>query len=263
VSPEWLVEHGDDVLVADVRWYLDGRSGRAAHEAGHVPGAVFVDVDTDLAAPPSPEVGRHPMPTPEAFAAAMGRLGIGDDSTVVAYDDTGGATAARLVWMLRVLGRPATLLYGGVAGWPGELEEGPVEPVPATFTPRPWPEELLADADAVATTDGVVVDARAPERYRGEVEPVDARAGHVPGAVNVPHAGNLGPDGRWLAPEALATRFPDTDGEVIVYCGSGVTACSDLLALEVAGRPPGRLYAGSWSQWAADPERPLGKGMAQ
>ena len=255
------------LVVADVRWYLDGRRGRDAYRAGHLPGAVFVDLDAVLAGPPAPETGRHPLPTPAAFAAGLGAVGIGDDTVVVAYDDQGGSVAGRLVWMLRVLGSPAALLDGGLNAWTGARETGPGAAVaPARRTPRSWPTDRLAVADDVAGSPDrspptVVVDARAPERYRGEVEPIDARAGHVPGAVNLPGTGNLGPDGRFLDPAALRGRFAAvgiTDGtDVVAYCGSGVSAFQGLLALERAGLGPGRLYPGSWSQWAADPSRPV------
>lgn len=267
VPAEWLAEHRDEVVVADVRWFLDGRDGHRAYREGHVPGAVFTDLDADLSAPPSRDAGRHPLPTPEAFAAAMSRRGIGDDDVVVAYDQGSGATAARLVWMLRVTGRAATLLDGGLASWPGDLETGDVTRAPAVFTPRPWPSDAIADADDVAraatSATGVVIDARAAERYRGEVEPVDTRAGHVPGAVNVPHADNVDTAGRLHTAETLRARYArtgaDTADEVIVYCGSGVTACHDVLALEQAGIRA-RLFPGSWSAWSGDPSRPVATG---
>jgi thiosulfate/3-mercaptopyruvate sulfurtransferase len=285
-SPELLppviavgeLEDLDDPVLADVRWYLDGRSGHAAYLAGHVPGAIFVDLDEHLAAAPSAD-GRHPLPTSQRFAASLGRLGVAESDTVVAYDDTGGMVAARLVWMLRSLGQQAALLDGGIWCWPGALDTA------ATFRPavevpaRPWPDDLLADADAVtrAVASGVaVVDARAAERYRGDVEPVDARAGHIPGAANVPFATNLGPDGRFLSPDELRCRYAtvgivagpdrppaDVEGRPILYCGSGVSACHGLLAVERAGLGRARLYAGSWSAWSADPFRPVATGADQ
>jgi thiosulfate/3-mercaptopyruvate sulfurtransferase len=269
VDAAWLRAHRDDVVVADVRSYLDGRSGRAAHAAGHLPGAVFVDLDDVLAAHGAPTDGRHPMPSPGAFAAGLGALGIGDDDAVVAYDDTGGMTAARLVWMLRAVGRPAALLDGGIASWDGPLEAGTVVLAPVDRTVVAWPTaEVLStdDVAALATTDptAVLVDARAAERYRGDVEPIDRVAGHVPGARNVPWASLLGPDGRYLAPEQLRDRFAAvgiTDGTpVVAMCGSGVSACVDVIALELAGLGPARLYAGSWSAWSSDPDRPVATG---
>lgn len=244
---------------ADVRWYLDGRSGREAYEAGHIPGAVFVDLDTMLAGPPSRESGRHPLPDPDAFAASMRALGIEETSVVVAYDDAGGTVAARLVWMLRAVGVAAALLDGGIGGWAGPLSTSEPEVVPSSFPSVPWPEELLASADDAADPALRVVDARAPERYRGEVEPVDARAGHVPGAVNVPAASLLGPDGRLLPRDELRARLTGTD---VAYCGSGVSASFLAVAAERAGLPMPRLYVGSWSQWSGDPARPVARGVS-
>jgi len=252
--------HG--LVPCDVRWYLDGRSGREAYGGGHLPGAVFVDLDEHLAAEASPEVGRHPLPSAEAFAASMGTLGIGFDDPVVAYDDAGGMAAGRLVWMLRILGRPAALLDGGIDAWDGPLEQVPTIRPPVEVPVVAWPAEALATIDevaaAAASSDGTVLDARGAERYRGEVEPVDRRAGHVPGAVNAPFAANLvvdGPDaGRFLPPDRLAERYRglgvDDASATVAYCGSGVSACHDLLAMEHAGMGRGRLFVGSWSQWS-------------
>jgi thiosulfate/3-mercaptopyruvate sulfurtransferase len=263
VDQEWAAQR--DVIWLDVRSPLDGGSerGRAAYLVGHIPGARFFDLDHHGAGPPSHQAGRHPLPDPEVFAAGVAAAGIGAGDVVVAYDDTGGP-AARVVWMLRAIGIDAALLNGGLAAWTGPLvAELPVVVATDPVT-RPWPPELLATADEVAAGGSIVVDARAAERFRGEVEPIDAKAGHVPGAVNVPYAGNLGPDGRWLAPEALRTRFEavgvTADGDAIVYCGSGVTACHDLLAIELAGLGRKRLYPGSWSQWSSDPARPIETG---
>jgi thiosulfate/3-mercaptopyruvate sulfurtransferase len=270
VSSEWLAAHRDEVVVADVRSYLDGRSGRAAFEAGHIPGAVFLDLDRDLSDVGDDTAGRHPLPSPEAFAEAMGAAGVGDYDAVVAYDDSGGGTAGRLVWMLRVLGRDAALLDGGLRAWDGATEAGPSsERAKASFTPTPWPPDSLAGADevaALATTGGAaVLDARAPERFRGETEPVDRRAGRIPGARNLPWTANLDRDtGRFLGRDELRARFAavgvDEDTPVVAYCGSGVSACADLLALEAAGLPPGRLFVASWSGWSADPARPVATG---
>lgn len=251
VSASWLAAH-PDVVLADVRWY-GGRAGRPAYEAGHLPGAVYVDLDTQLAAPASAAQGRHPLPSPEAFAVAMSGLGIGDEDVVVAYDDDANAMAARLVWMLRVTGHDAALLDGGLTGWDGPLSrEVPVRP-PAAFTPRPWPADLLADLDDAAQT--LLLDARPAERYRGDVEPLDARPGHVPGARNLPCRENVGPDGRLLPDEQLRARFAGVGVGAatpwVSSCGSGVTACQNLLVAEHLGLAPGRLYPGSWSQWAA------------
>ena len=264
VDPGWWRAHRDSVVLADVRWYLDGRSGRAAYDAGHLPGAVFVDLDRWLAAPASPEAGRHPLPDPAVFAEGMAGLGIGDDDPVLAYDDAGGVVAARLVWMLRATGHPAALLDGGLTAHEGPLETD-ADPRPrASFTARPWPADRLADIDDAADPGNVVLDARDPARYRGETEPVDPRPGHIPGARNLPVRANVDDDGRLLPVGELRRRFAQagvTDGSSVVsYCGSGVTACHNLLALEHAGLGPGRLYAGSWSQYSADPDRPAALG---
>ncbi len=248
-----------DAVLCDVRWYLDGRSGHAAFGAGHIPGALFVDLDRVLSAPPEPHQGRHPLPSPEAFAAELGATGIGDADHVVAYDDLGGAIAARLVWMLRVIGRPASLLDGGLAAWTGELETGPPRPRPRAFrTPVPWPLDRLAGPDEVAAHDGELLDARPPARFRGEEAGLDPRAGHIPGARNAPTAANLRSDGSFKDEAELRTQFAGVR-DPIVSCGSGVTACHTLLALELAG-VQGRLYPGSWSQWSADPLRPVETG---
>jgi thiosulfate/3-mercaptopyruvate sulfurtransferase len=258
VDAAWLAAHLDDVVVCDVRWYLDGRSARDAYAAGHLPGAVWVDLDRDLAAPAG-AAGRHPLPDPEAFAAAMAALGIGDDDTVVAYDDDSGAIAARLVWMLRVTGHAAAVLDGGIGAWDAALSTEPISRVPARFTPRPWPAERLAEIDEVATTPDVVIDGRAAARYGGAPDDLDPRSGHIPGARSLPTREHAGPDGRLQDREALRARFAGAgigDGTAVVsYCGSGVTACHNLLVLEHAGLGPGRLFPGSWSQWSRDPSR--------
>lgn len=271
VDADWLAGHiGDDgVTVADARWYADG-SGRAKYEGGHIPGAVFLDVDTDLSAPKTDTTGRHPLPTPSEFAAAMSRSGIGDDTFVVAYDDSGGSSAARLWWMLDVTGHRVALLDGGVAAWPGELETGPSPSRPrAVFTEMPWPEDAVADAALVdrlrVDPTAVVLDARAAERYRGETEPIDPVAGRIPGAVSAPFAGNLDPStGRFLPPGRLRERYEalgvEAADEVVAYCGSGVTSAHDLVALRLAGFEGARLYVGSWSEWIRDPARPVATG---
>ena len=256
VSVDWLRENLGAVVIADCRWYLDGRSGRAAYDVGHVPGAVFVDLDAALTRDADPAVaGRHPLIDPTDFAAAMGALGIGDDDTVIAYDDAGGVIAARLVWMLRVTGHEAAVLDGGLQAWEGELETAPASRPTAEFTATEWPAERLATIDEVATAP-LKIDARQRERYLGEPDGVDPRAGHIPGALSVPCRENLGADGRLLPPDELRARFPfGDDAEVISYCGSGVTACHNLLAMEQVGLQNGRLFPGSWSQWSRDPAR--------
>ena len=270
VDAAWLAAHHERVVTADVRWYLDGRSGRAAYEAGHLPAAVFVDLDAALSARGDPRDGRHPLPTPPAFADAMGALGIGDDHPVVAYDDAGGGVAGRLVWMLRAQGTAAALLDGGLRSFTGPLETGAGAPrPPAARTARAWPETLLASADQIVApgADTVVLDARSPERYRGDVEPVDPRAGHIPGARNLPVGRMLDPTTLRLAdPAALRQRFTDvgiTDAsEVIASCGSGVSACILLIALEHAGLGRGRLFVPSCSGWSSDPGHVVASGDA-
>jgi thiosulfate/3-mercaptopyruvate sulfurtransferase len=266
---EWLARHLDDpaVVIADVRWYLQGRRGADTYAEGHLPGAAFVDLDRELAADRGP--GRHPLPDAARFAATLSRLGVTRDSIVVAYDDAGGAIAARLWWLLRYFGLPiGRVLDGGLPAWVAEgrplTKDVPARAPapPLDLTPHP---EMVVDADAVAAlpASAVVLDARAPERYEGRTEPVDARPGHIPGARNAPFAGNLA-NGRFLAPDALRARYAALGAldapTVVAYCGSGVTACHDLLALSLAGRPDARLYEGSWSDWARDPRRPAATG---
>lgn len=270
VSAEWLADHADDVRVVDVRSYLDGRSGYDAYRSGHIPGAMWVDLDNELSNPAAPlgEVGgRHPLPSPERFAAAMRRVGVDDDTPVVAYDDTHGARAARLWWMLDVLDHPAAVLDGGLPAWRGEKSTAAVDHGPGDFTERPWPAQRIVDAaavaDAAARDDAVVIDARATTRFRGEENPIDHRFGHIPGARSMPWAGNVGDDGLFLDADALADRYGavgiDGSRDVIAYCGSGVTACHDLLAMRQLGLH-GRLYVGSWSEWGGDLDKPVETG---
>ena len=259
--------------MVDVRWYLDpARRGRDAYLAGHIPLAVFLDVDADLSAPGGRRggpVGRHPWPPPEQVARVMGAAGIGTGVRVVAYDDQAGGVAARLWYLLRAHGHDeVAVLDGGITKW---LAEGlPSESVARTAEPKAFVPHLrqgfvLSKTEVVARPDGaLLLDARAPERYRGDVEPVDPRAGHIPGAKNAPFAANLtgGPLPVFLSPAALLERYAAlgaSGSEPIVYCGSGVTACHDLLALELAGLR-GRLYGGSWSEWSSDPGLPVETG---
>lgn len=256
---------GDRPLqLLDVRWALDGSKGHHTYLEGHLPGAVYLDLDTELAAPARPGAGRHPLPAAEDFAAALRRAGVAESSTVVAYDDSNGAPAGRLVWMLRALGHDAAVLSGGLEAWDGPLETDDVRPAAGDVPVRDWPANRIATADEVAAGAALVVDARAAERYRGDVEPIDPRAGHIPGAVNLPFAGNLDQDVRFLSPQQLRSRFEAAgvreDRETIVYCGSGVTAAHDLLALESAGFTRVRLFPGSWSQWSAEASRPVAVG---
>jgi thiosulfate/3-mercaptopyruvate sulfurtransferase len=267
VTADDVLAAGDQMVLADVRWSLDGSQGRKEHLSATIPGAVFVDLDADLAAPPSPLGGRHPLPDPEVFAVALGRLGIGDHDPVVAFDQGPGTVAARLVWMLRVIGQPAAVLDGGLAAWPDPLAPGGARRPPVTRTAVPWPADRLADADLVASLlaagAAVLLDAREPARYRGEHEPVDARPGHVPGAVNLPTSA-LVRDGRLVPPAELRRHLTAVDAtsaeELITSCGSGVTACFDALVLEELGIEGVRLFPGSWSAWSADRRRPAATG---
>lgn len=256
-----LLASGEPVTVLDVRYRLGGPSGPAEHEAGHVPGAAYVDLDTALASSPGAG-GRHPLPDPDTFGLAMRAAGVRADRPVVVYDDWAGHAAARAWWLLRHHGHPSVrLLDGAYAAWRDSgapVETGPVEVEPGDFEPAPGCSRLV-EADQVPGV-AVLVDARAPERYRGDVEPVDPVAGHVPGAVNVPTSANLGPDGRFRPPAELAEVYAAVGAvpgaDVAAYCGSGVTACHDVLAMAVAG-VDAALYAGSWSGWITDATRPI------
>ena len=261
------------VAILDCRYDLaDPSAGRRAWLAGHIPGAGFADLGQDLSAPPGPTTGRHPLPDPDRLAARLGELGVGNDSQVIVYDQAGGAFAARLWWLLRWMGhRSVAVLDGGYAAWCAH--GGAVQPGVAAVQARRFiaGAAQLATADstvvagAATRSDRLIVDARAAERFSGEVEPIDAVGGHVPGAVNAPFSGNLGPDGRFLSPDRLRERWrailgQRAPGEVIAMCGSGVTACHNLLALEVAGLTGAALYPGSWSEWIRDPARPVARG---
>ncbi|MHA6621069.1 sulfurtransferase [Pseudonocardia sp. DLS-67] len=261
-------------VVLDVRWRLGGPPAKPDHDTAHIPGAAFLDLDTDLADPPGP-AGRHPLPSVERLQAALRGAGVRDASLVVAHDDAQGVQAARAWWLLRWAGFAAgrvAVLDGGFRGW---VEAGlpttaePSRPAPGDVAVRPGGMPVLdADEAAALARSGVLLDARAPERYRGEHEPVDPKAGHIPGARNAPATDVLGSDGRWLAPVSLAEWLAGLaeagEGEVGAYCGSGATATALVLAAEHAGfRPPERpvaLYVGSWSNWSADPGRPVATG---
>lgn len=264
------IEDGVPVVVLDVRWALGRTDGREQHASGHVPGAVYVDLETELAAPATPAAGRHPVPALADLQAAARRWGVRRGVPVVAYDAVGGTSAARAWWLLRWAGvDDVRLLDGGLDAWVrsrGPIEAGEVVPTPGDVVLGEGGLPTL-DADAVAELArggaGVVLDARAAERYRGEVEPVDPRAGHVPGAVSAPTTGNLDDDGRFLPAEALRERLAALgvtgDAPTAVYCGSGVTAAHEVAALATLG-VTAALYPGSWSQWSADPGRPAAVG---
>lgn len=255
-------------VVLDVRWRLAGPPGARSYAEAHLPGAVFVDLDTALAGPPG-DGGRHPLPAPEVLERAMRAAGVRANHPVVAYDDGDGSVAARAWWLLRWAGHSeVAVLDGGYAAWVSEGRPVTAEvPDPPEGDLKVRPGQLpVIDADEAArlAREGKLFDARARERYAGEVEPVDPRPGHIPGAVNAPFAGHVDPDGRWLAPQVLAERFAGLGvGEGVpvgAYCGSGVTASSVVLALELAGVPGAALYSGSWSHWSRDPARPAAVG---
>lgn len=275
VTTEWLAAQlgAPDLRVVDVRWYLDpARRGRDAYAAGHIHGAVFLDMDEDLSAPGGGRgrpCGRHPWPGSEQVARVMSAAGIGPGVRVVAYDDQAGAMAARLWYLLRAYGHDAVaVLDGGLAKWTAEgraVETSSVTPPAASFVARPRAGWVLDKAAMVREGPrSLVLDARAGERYRGESEPIDPRGGHIPGARSAPYRDNLTamPIPVFRAAGELRARYEGLGAhreEPIVYCGSGVTACHDLLALELAGLR-GRLYAGSWSEWSADPALPVATG---
>ncbi len=265
ISPRQLHDRLADVAVLDVRYRLGGPPGRPQFEAGHVPGAAYVDLDDDLADEPGPR-GRHPLPETDRFLAAMRRAGVRQGRPVVVYDDWEGRAAARCWWLLRHHGHESVrVLDGGWAAWQaevGDVETGPETPRAAgDLAGSPGAMPVVDSLTAMGVS--VLVDARAPERFRGETEPIDPVAGHVPGAVNVPSVDNLDPSGRFRPADELRevyARVGASDGvDVAAYCGSGVVACHDLLALEVAGLR-GALYPGSWSEWIAEPSRPVETG---
>ena len=264
---------GAPPVLLDVRWRLGGPPGIDSYHAGHLPGAAFVNLDTDLAGSPG-SGGRHPLPTAADFEAAMRRLGVRSGYPVVVYDDGDSTIAARAWWTLRYFGHDQVrVLDGGFRAWadggqPVTVDEPATEAGDFTATAGQLPLLDAAGAAALARS-GVLLDARAGERYRGEVEPVDPAAGHIPGAVSAPAAANVGPDGRFLPPAELRRRFEGlgvTAGQsgvldlgIGAYCGSGVTAAHEVLALALAGIPAA-LYVGSWSGWVADPDRPVATG---
>ncbi|MBV1949815.1 sulfurtransferase [Streptomyces sp. BV129] len=253
----------------DLRWQLSAPDApafdaRAAYEAGHLPGAVFVDLNRELASAPGPR-GRHPLPDIAEFGAAMRRAGVSAGTPVVVYDGGQGWAAARAWWLLQATGHPnVRVLDGGLTAWEGPLSTDVPTPAEGDFEPLPEATGVLDAASAAELAgSGVLLDARAGERYRGEVEPIDRVGGHIPGALSAPTAENVGPDGRFLSAADLRDRFKalgvSGDAPVGVYCGSGVSAAHEVLALAVAGIPAA-LYVGSWSEWSADPSRPVAVG---
>jgi thiosulfate/3-mercaptopyruvate sulfurtransferase len=251
--------------VLDVRFRLGGPPTRADYAAGHIPGAAFLDVDAELCGPPGAG-GRHPLPDPDPLRKALRAAGVRQDHAVVVYDAGESQAAARLWWTLRWAGhQQVRVLDGGFAAWQAgnrPVEPGTVTPTAGDFTVRPGQLPTLDATDAARmVTDGVLLDVRVPGRYRGETEPVDRVAGHIPGAVNLPAAELVGPDGLLLPAPVLRERFAaagvEADRPVGAYCGSGITAANTILALTVAGIPDPALYVGSWSHWITDPDRPV------
>ncbi len=277
VGAGWLAERlGDpDLVVVDVRFDLfDPGAGREQYLEGHIPGAVFADIEEDLSGRPDGTNGRHPLPPAPEAAAVFSRLGIGPDTTVIAADEISGMFASRLFWMLRQLGHGRTaVLDGGVSAWKrsgGELRAGAETRPEANFLPAPVPELSVSVEEVeagLATGRHLLLDAREPERFRGETEPIDPVAGRIPGARNHPWKGNLGPDGCLLDRGRLRERFAalaraQGDRRIVCYCGSGLTAAQNALALTVAGFSGVAVHAGSWSEWCADPGRPVETGAS-
>jgi thiosulfate/3-mercaptopyruvate sulfurtransferase len=277
VQPRWLLArmYEPDLVIVDCRFQLgDPDAGRNAYEQDHIPRALYADLEKDLSAPVAEHGGRHPLPDSGAFAAFIGKLGIDRDTRVVTYDDQGGAFAARLWWLLKYHGHRQTyILDGGYSHWkklgyPISNAKPPVI-VPKTFIPD-IQTDMLADMDYVRQRLGdprsILVDSREPRRYRGEEEPIDKKAGHIPGARNLFWKDSLNEEGLWKTAEEQKQRFaaagidPDGDQEIIVYCGSGVTACPNVLALEQAGCRRVKLYAGSWSDWISYEDNPISTG---
>jgi thiosulfate/3-mercaptopyruvate sulfurtransferase len=270
-----LLEGGSvELAVVDCRFdLLNPDAGRQLYKEAHIPGARYADLNRDLSAPVAGNTGRHPLPEPAKFAALLARLGVRRGVQVIVYDSAGGAFAARLWWMLRAWGHAAVaVLDGGYPAWtaaggatlPGEepAAAGPILPSPIAV----WPVVSTAEvAELLHDTQTLLMDARAPERFYGSIEPIDTVAGHVPGAVNYPFSMNLGADGRFLPAPELRRLWqsrlgPGDPKNLVAMCGSGVTACHNLLSLAVAGIPGANLYAGSWSEWIRDPRRPIAPG---
>lgn len=253
-----------DPRIFDVRWYLgNGDQGRREYQQGHLPGAVFADLEADLTGREGP--GRHPLPTPSEFASSLGRWGVSPGQTVVAYDATGGTSAARLWWMFRSIGHDhSAVLDGGLAAW--VAAGGPITTdlpiIEPTLYPAPSIFNGVIDRFGVEAAIGFrsLIDARAAERYRGEVEPIDPRPGHIPTAVNLPFSGNLDAHGRMRPASELSQRYAGASDDAIVSCGSGITACHAALAMVAAGLPMPALYEGSWSDWSRHPELPAATG---
>ncbi len=275
VSIEQVSEHlqDPDWILFDCRFDLT-RPGWGLHDyqSGHIPGAIYAHLNDELSGPAQEHTGRHPLPQPEHWCETLSNWGVNTGKQIVVYDTAGGSMAARMWWMLRWVGHArAAVLDGGFSAWTkaelplkGGIEVG----TPSIFFGRPNPKmtALIPEVERIRQDPSyVLIDARAPVRYRGEQEPIDTVAGHIPGAINRFHGENLGADGKFLSPEILREQYNHILGDLppkhaVVYCGSGVTSCHDLLAMEVAGLPGARLYPGSWSEWIRDPQRPVGLG---
>ena len=276
VSTDLLASHLTDWAIVDCRFDLqDEQWGREQYRLAHIPGSVYASLNADLSAAPTGSNGRHPLPTIEELAATFGGLGLDRGTQVVAYDQDTGSFASRLWWLLRYLGHDAVaVLDGGWAKWvrEGRPTRSGDEMRPAvTFTPSPRLEARVELGDVIARVDkraALLIDARAPERFEGRTEAIDRVAGHIPGAANHFFKENLASDGTMLSPESLRAKFDETlrgrpPSDAVMYCGSGVTACQNLLAMEHAGLPGTRLYVGSWSEWSSDPSRPVETGPSQ
>ena len=275
IATETLATHIDDAsfAIVDCRFRLDDPGwGEREYEAAHIPGALYAHLDHDLSSTPTGTNGRHPLPDPTELQRRLGTFGIAPGVQVVAYDQDTGAFASRLWWLLRWVGhRAVAVLDGGLAKWTAESRptRGGIEPRKQADFSGERNRDMMVDAATVAQVtnrrDWRLLDARAPERYRGEVEPIDKKAGHIPTAVNHPFQTNLTAGGTFRSPSELRGQFEASLGSVppaqtIAYCGSGVTACHNLLAMEHAGLHGARLYPGSWSEWSADASNPTATG---
>jgi thiosulfate/3-mercaptopyruvate sulfurtransferase len=266
-----------DIRIVDCRFDLaDPEAGKVAFLSGHIPGAVYADLDRDLAGPVGPGTGRHPLPDPDTAAASFERLGISEETHVVVYDESTGAVAARAWWLLRWLGHEqASVLNGGFSAWQAQsmpIENGETPVARGTLAPRPRDELVLGTAEIVAAGESVgalrLVDVRSKERYTAQEEPIDRVAGHIPGAINLPYTDNVRADGRWKPVEEIRHRLslelgPPAGQPWSVMCGSGVTACHLVIAGLLAGYPEPRVYVGSWSEWIADDARRVAKGSGK
>jgi thiosulfate/3-mercaptopyruvate sulfurtransferase len=274
ISTDVLAMHLEETVTVDCRYKLDDEAwGEREYHARHIPGAVYAHLGRDLAGPKTGTNGRHPLPDPHTLAQFFGRLGISSGTQVVAYDQDTGMFASRLWWLLRWLGHDTVaVLDGGFKKWTAEGQptaSGDEHRAPATFTGRPR-ADMVVDAGTVERNlrggAARLVDARAPDRYRGDTEPIDKIGGHIPGAVNHFFQWNLDERGAFRTPEQLRERMRATIGDtppdrIVSYCGSGVTACHNVLAMEHAGLSGAKLYPGSWSEWSSDPQRPIEKGQ--